>query len=259
MQSPKMPGTILHQLDALLCRHARDNICWHLDHSGIARRVAALDPRLAAFVQAGHPDLGDVPAVGEFLLGDQEFDKLVEAVSGLPSTLVHEISDQPNRPWLSDEAFFHMIPECTGEIRRHLAAAEAERWAEQCNGLLKELTGGRLLLAQGLDKACQLSSLIRKYLVAMGEHTQVPPPLGSFPTPTNPLPSAQSTEDHYDGRTLAAIQRMRKAIRQHERGIYATPSALLKMAGINKQLGRKALRVLKDLGEYRGHGRSKAE
>lgn len=254
-----MPGQALHELDAFLCRHARDNVCWNLDHNGISRRIAALDPRLAAFVQAGHPDLGDVPAVGEFLLGDQEFDKLIEAVSGLPSTLVHEISDQPDRLWLSDATFFHMIPMCTAEVRRHLAAAEAERWSQQSNALVLELTSGRLLLSQGLDTARQLSSLIRKYLVAMGEHTHVPPPLGSFPTSTNPLPSAQSTEDHYDVRTLAAIQRMRKAIRQHERGIYATPSALLKMAGINKQLGRKALRVLKDLGEYRGHGRSKAE
>ncbi len=254
-----MPGQALHQLDAFLCRHARDNVCWNLNYPEIAQRVDQLDPRLCAFVRAGYPDLGDVPPTGQFLVSELEFDLLIEAVSGLPATIVHDISDQPDALWQSDAAFFTNRPMCTAEVRQHLSAAEAERWSEQCNALIRKLTDGQLRLSHGLDAARELAVLIRQYLTAMGELTLIPPPRGSFPTPMNPLPAVDNVEGQLDAKLKAAVQRMRTAVMQHPRGSEATPRALIKEANINNALGRQALRILEALGEYRGFGKSTAE
>jgi hypothetical protein len=254
-----MPGQNIHQLDAFLCRHVRDNVCWQLGEAGIAIRVERLDPRLADYVRLGHPDLEEVPPVGEHLLSEAEFDALVEVAGGLPAAIVPETLKTPERLWLSCDEFFQQTPQCTAEIRETLSPAEAQRWSERCNQFIALLTSGKLLLSEGIDVARQLSTLIRHYLVAMGELQFVPPPTGCFPTPTNPLPNISGAEAKYDEKTRVAIQRMRDAIRQHERGLKATPSALIKAAKINIHLGRKALRILEDLGEYQGHGRSKAK
>jgi hypothetical protein len=93
----------------------------------------------------------------------------------------------------------------------------------------------------------------------MDEPSLIPPPRGSFPTPMNPLPSANSVEDQLDPTLKDAVQRMRGAIQQHENGAKATPAGLIKIARINKQVGRKALRILQELGEYDGHGRSTSD
>ena len=181
-----MPGQALHQLDCLLCRHVRDNVCWNLDHEGIAQRVAQLDPRLADYVCQGHPDLDEVPAVGVYLFSETELDELVDVAGGLPESIIPPSLKTPERFWLSCDEFFLNSPLCTGEIRSTLGPSEAQRWAELCNGLVARLTGAKLLLAEGIETARQLTHLIRQYLIAMGEIRLVPPPLGTFPTPDEP-------------------------------------------------------------------------
>ena len=82
---------------------------------------------------------------------------------------------------------------------------------------------------------------------------------GHSPPPTNPTPVPEDVEGALDDTTRDAVYRMREAIRLHDRGPHAKPATLLKLAGINKQNGRKALRILQELGEYHGHGRDKAD
>lgn len=255
----KVPGQALHNFDCLLCRHIRDNICWHLDHEVITQRVGKLDSRLSDYLCQGHPDLADVPAVGAYLLSAKELEELIDVVAGLPAFTIREPPKAPGRVWLTCAEFFENTPLCTGEIRSALGPSEAERWAKHCNALVARLTSRNLSLDHGIETAGKLTHLIRQYLMAMGKLKLVPPPLGTFATPTNPTPVPQSAEEALDEKIRDAVYRMREAIRKHDRGSHATPAALIKLAKINKQTGRKALRELEKLGEYHGHGRSKAD
>ena len=249
----------LHQFDAFLCRHARDNVCWNLDHKGIARGVAKLDPKLAAYVQAGHPGLANIPPVGRFLLSYDELDNLFKAVANNPDLSFDGLLPQPNRHWVTMRDYLRDSTLCTGEIRRGLTTAEAETWASESNRWTEILTKEKVLLSEGLIIVRDWVEEIRRYLQAMDKLALIPPPAGYFPTPTNPSPNPPVTlpDDSEPGKN-SSLDRMRWAIAQHEKGAEATADALIKMASINKQAGRKALRELEQLGEYKGFGKSKA-
>ena len=239
----------LHDFDLLLCRHVRDNVYWNRADKDVAERLRTLDPRLSSFLTDDPPPTAGEDWGPKLLLTDEELSALAFALDHLPK--------RSEKDWLPLQGIYERSTLCTGEILRRLAPAEGRRWATESERFKRKLTAHTIELHEGIEIVAEWVRKLRRYLEAMRALTLIPPPVGSFPTPTNPSPTLPE-EAEVDTDNLSDLERMRRAISTHPKRSNAPAPALVKLAGINRQRGYKALRELAAIGEYKGFQKSKA-
>jgi hypothetical protein len=252
----------LHTFDIVLCDYLRFNIGRHLEDRDFAPRLDRLDPRLADFFKTR---FDGPPSTLPFLLNDKELGDLERIIEELPMGKA--------RWWIPAPRVHRDFSLCTGEINRRLSRTEAEKWAEDSAAFVRQLEEEPLDFPSGFKLVCEWIDELHFYLDAMGEKDLLPAPQGGFPTPTNPNPPkpvaraarAEVELAHPTKRSRARtpeeddVEKMRQAIREHKLGAEASVRALRKLAHMNNQRARDALRVLEAAGEYHGFGRDKAE
>lgn len=226
----------LHEFDLLLTDYVHANVHGHLGNRRLLAGLNGLDGRLVEYLKTLYRTRPAPVSSLPFLLNDSEMSLL-----GIAAFDAHV-------EWLPSAGLHREATACTGEIRRELARAEAERWAEDSAKFSEKLEVEPLQLCDGIQIVREWSRTVRRYLEAMGRTDLIPPPDGGFPTPTHPSPSPIEKPK----KDLSDVERMRAAMAKHERKDKASPRALIKAARINNKRGRMALRTLEASGEYHG-------
>jgi hypothetical protein len=133
------------------------------------------------------------------------------------------------------------------EVRDSLGDPPADVWAQTSERLAAQLK--RVWLTGGLELVAELSDELRRLLKAMQATAFLPPPAGTFPTPSFALPISEGQ--------LRDMETMRQAIAEvaGRKGRHTLPDILVGTVDIRRQHGRKALRLLEALGEYDGFAR----
>jgi hypothetical protein len=240
----------LHRFDLHLSGRAIMTLRWALDSPRIYDRISHLpEPLAECLIDKSADNLQGAP-VPTLLLNDDEFTRIVDAVRFLP---LGSQQEWPYGDYFCDDAVL-----CTGEIRRRLAVAEAERWAATSQCFSRALQAKRLPLYGGLEVLQQWTIELRKYLEALCEYRFLPRPNGHFPTPTHPEQATTGKVEPVDP-LEPYIRKMKAAILRRTDGRDASPDALIKLVGVNRKFGRDALRRLQADGEYSGFLRDKPD
>lgn len=101
---------------------------------------------------------------------------------------------------------------CLKEIKSELTPTEADQWSQDCRAYANQLSANRLALARGMEIVCEWIGQLRRYLRAMGRVDLLPPPEGSYPTPTS---SASPVAD--DSRLRAFMEQMDRSAKDFDK------------------------------------------
>jgi hypothetical protein len=173
-----MTGERLHRYDLRLCRHALDNVGAHLADPAFAAFVTeALDPAVLAYAKALDGDVAPPP----MLLTDTELFDLVAAFTG---------EFRFDRDWIPFEQLYRRSVECAADIREGLAKEYVGPWARRSADFADRLESPGVCLHEGFEVVLAWVGDVRRLLRAMGATALLPPPEGTFPTPTCPEPPA---------------------------------------------------------------------
>ena len=173
----------LHHFDLELCAYIHYNVSRHFEDAAFAKAVtSALPPELADYLrQDTRTESGDSRPI---LLN---YDELMRLHSVIDFT-----SFKHGRQWTALRDLHAFSTQCTGEIHRRLAPAEARKWAEASELFSEILEHHPLSLADGIWNVNEWIGELEWYLRAMGEEQLLPIPDGEFPTPTNPSPTTST-------------------------------------------------------------------
>ncbi len=181
-----MIGERLHAFDLSLTEYVLDNVRAHLRDPAFAAYVEEqLDPRTLAYLKA----LGDDVEPPPLLLSDAELEDLIATFLVGPQEL--------DQAWAPYESLHRRHIDCAADIRDGLAAEYLREWARACARFAEQLESDRVGLSGGIEVVREWVREARRLLRAMGATALLPPPDGTFPTPTCPeppaLPAAEAT------------------------------------------------------------------
>lgn len=248
-----MRGESLHRFDLQLSDYVVGNLRQHFDNADFAAWVRTSVPEaLAKYLDDGPAEV-DSP---ELLLGDKELFALATALENPPLEL--------DRIWLPYNSLHERYISTLSDIRECLCTQAAEDWGKTCASYGKRLSARRLSLHDGIEIVHEWLWQLRRYLGSIKAFEFLPCPMGTFPTPLSLATlsnGSRSTEDLVGMplKTIAHIERMRHAIKNHPLGHKASPDALIRTAAIGKQSARNILRWLQERGEYEGFARERPQ
>ncbi len=258
-----MMGENLHRFDLHLSGYAlsgitqysrfRNDRCFN-EH---LKEWLGQDHRVWAYVGPDRLDEDeDWPEQQPLLLTDDDFDCLVMGLSRFPGCYV----------WQADAHLHRRHVHCIREIREALTPTTAEQWAADSVRLGAELERPQLHVADGIRLIHEWAWAARRLLLAIGANHFLPPPDGSFSTPSCSVPFATGLQGNDPIATCAlskeereAVDRMRKVMQNAPSCQTTRPDTLIKNAHINRQHGRRALRWLEAQGEYDGFRREQVD
>lgn len=237
-----MSHSKLHDFDFELCCYLRSNIRQACQSSAVrADLLSELNDNLLAYF-GDSTSQSDIELHEQVLLSTADLVDLEIAIGAFASRTLWEPYHQLHR-----RAVY-----CVREIRDELTIHDAEVWSIQSTKFSAKLDRRKLSLIDGTRTVSDWIRCVRRFLFGMGRKDLIPIPEGRFPTPANPTLLEQMCEtrdvDPY-------VQLMRTAIQNHPNGRLATVNELIREAGVNRQLGLKALQALRDSNEYFGKRR----
>jgi len=172
-----MTGQRLHDFDVDLCHYALDNIRARMGDPAFA---AFLDEQLDAPVLAYLSALASDDEPPALLLSDDELDDL-------SVTFMNGVVEFDHR-WEPYPALHRRSLESAPEIRDALGVDCVHEWTRASALCAERLESGRVRLSGGIEAVREWTQEARRLLRAMGAVALLPPPDGTFPTPTCPDP-----------------------------------------------------------------------
>lgn len=239
-----MSGAKLHAYDLALCDYAVGTIQGNMhgdDKFTKVVRFAGEPQELWGYVRLSIDDPNSEP--GQMLLNDDEFYSLIDYFESQPIS--------SDRPWIASRDLHRRYVHTLVEVRRGLASAAADQWAEVCASSSRELEQAGVRLAAGLSIVHDWVQELRELLRAMEAVRYLPRPDAPVPTPSSK--SSGTTLLAPTAPEQVAIEAMRAAIRALSPE--TKPDVLIARAKIRQDRARKALRWLEKLGEYAGFTR----
>lgn len=234
-----MLGDILHGFDRALCRHVFDVIGSHWECPGF---VTFIEEQLEAPVVAHLKSLSSDGARRDVLLNADELLKLSVAFGGGPI--------QFDLPWIPYHELCRRSIACVPDIRS-LAKEYVNEWATRSAKCTRRFQRSGLPLHAGIETVAEWVEEVRRLLLALGRADLVPCPMGTLPTLTCQAPLAPQKPS----RDQKLLERVRAALAHPATGRQSKPDRIIERTNIRRQDCLRALRQLRDLGEYEGFAR----
>jgi len=250
-------GAKLHQFDLRLGAYLCHNFSAQLRRQAVHRQLQVeLAPQLFEWLLDRDPEPPpelDGPPLKAFI--DEHARSHYELLLGRDELLALEtcaVSALSRTTWIPNPVLHQGRVDTEPEVREQLTRQTAEEWAVASSQFARQLEEDRLSFLDGVQLVVAWIDALRRLLRAMGAGQFLPPPEGTFPTPTQPKPAGSV---QLAGQLAQDMADMRRAIAEHPQGQQAKAKALIGLAHINPQRGRNALRELEKLGEYQGFAR----
>jgi hypothetical protein len=200
-----MNGERLHAFDLELTSYVLDNLHARMGDPAFA---AFLDEQVEAPVLAYLSALASDDEPPALLLSDAE-------IVDLSVTFLN--AAEFDHRWEPYEALHRRSLESAPEIRDALGAACVHEWTRASARCAERLESGRVRLSGGIEAVHEWIQAARRLLRGMGAVALLPPPDGTFPTPTcpdpTPPPSAEapplSSRQQADETLTAALTEIR--------------------------------------------------
>lgn len=156
--------------------------------------------------------------------------------------------------------------DCIAEIVAELGKQVAEEWSGASAEFVAQLENDRLDLPGGIALICEWSDTLRRLLRALGAIQFLPPPYGTFPTPSCPEPppalphedEASQPKRSTDGDLMTAVGEILDLLRtQRTIKDYYTTAEVAQLLGKAEFTVREWCRLGRVRGEKQGSGRGK--
>lgn len=222
-----------------LCKHVFDVIGSHWECPGF---VTFIDEQLDAPVVAHLKSLSDDGARRDVLLNADELLKLSVAFGGGPI--------QFDLPWIPYRELCRRSIACVPDIRS-MAKEYVKEWATLSAKCTTRFQRSGLPLHAGIEIVAEWVEEVRRLLLALGRADLVPCPVGTLPTLTCQAPLAQQNPSLGQKQ----LQRVREVLTHPSTGRHSKPDRIIARTRMRRKHCLRALRYLRDRGEYDGFAR----